>query len=61
MNPVPDSRIPIPAGDTVMLEVGGLHVMCLEKAEQFDIGDEFPILLTFEEAGEMEVMAEIRE
>ena len=61
MRPVPGGQIDIPAGETVMLEVGGLHVMCLAKTEQFDIGDTFPITLVFENAGTMEISAEIRE
>ena len=61
MRPVPDGYISIPAGEMAELKVGGLHVMCIDKTESFEIGQEIPITLVFESAGEMEVIAEIRE
>lgn len=61
MRPVPDGYIAIPAGGSEELKVGGLHVMCIDKTESFEIGQEIPITLVFENAGEMVVTAEIRE
>ena len=61
MRPVPDGYISIPAGGMTELKVGGLHVMCINKTDAFEIGQEIPITLVFENAGEMEVVAEIRE
>jgi len=61
MRPVPDGYISIPAGGMAELKVGGLHVMCMDKTESFEIGQEIAITLVFENAGEMEVIAEIRE
>lgn len=61
MRPVPDGFITLPAGEMVELRVGGLHVMCLDKQIDFAVGTEIPLLLTFENAGEMEVVAEIRD
>ena len=55
------SRIPIPAGQTVMLERGGLHVMCIGKTGEFTVGQSVPVTLTFETAGQMEVAAEVIE
>lgn len=61
MRPVSDGYIVIPAGETVELKVGGLHVMCIDKTVEFQVGDEFPLQLTFANAGERTVTAEIRE
>ncbi|MCA9930024.1 MAG: copper chaperone PCu(A)C [Anaerolineales bacterium] len=61
MRPVPGGSIPVPAGETVELKVGGLHVMCLDKQAEFNAGDQFEITLQFENAGEMVVTAEIRD
>lgn len=61
MRPVSEGYITIPAGATVALEVGGLHVMCIDKQAEFALGDEIPLVLTFANAGERTVTAEIRE
>ncbi len=61
MREVPGGTIPVPAGETVELKVGGLHVMCIEKQAEFKVGDKIPILLEFANAGEIEVTADIRE
>lgn len=60
MRPVTGGVIDIPAGATVLLEVGGLHVMCLDKRVDFQVGDEVPLVLTFARAGTVPVVAEIR-
>ena len=52
--------IPVPAGSTVSLEPGGLHVMCI-GADQFELGDMVDVDLEFAEAGTVSVQAEIRE
>lgn len=59
MAPVED--ISVPAGETVALEVGGLHVMLINIEDIPEIGDSVPVTLTFEEAGEIIIMAEVRE
>jgi periplasmic copper chaperone A len=61
MREVPGGVIPIPAGETVELKVGGLHVMCIEKTRAFELGEEIPLTLTFANAGQQVVMAQIRE
>ena len=61
MRQVPGGSIPVAAGETVELKVGGLHVMCLGKQIDFEVGTEIPITLTFDNAGEMEIVAEIRD
>lgn len=57
MRQMEDNRIPIPAGETVMLQRGGLHVMCIGKTGEFAVGESVPVTLTFENAGPMEVTA----
>ncbi len=61
MRPVPGGIIDIPVGETVALKVGGLHVMCIEKGRALEIGEKIPIKLTFANAGDRQVTAEIRE
>lgn len=59
MRPVEGGTIAVPDGETVELKVGGLHVMCLGKTESFELDNTYPLLLTFENAGEIEVTAAI--
>jgi copper(I)-binding protein len=51
--------IPIPAGETVTLEQGGLHVMFLRLPRGFEEGQEVPATLVFEQAGEVEVVFDV--
>ncbi len=53
--------IDIPAGEEVSLEVGGLHVMCLNKQIEFTEGTTLDLTLDFEEADSMTVEVEIRD
>ncbi len=57
----PLEGIEIPAGETVVLEMGGLHVMCLERQPELAVGDIVPLTLQFEAAGDMTVEVEIQE
>ena len=59
MQQVPGGKIPIPAGETVELKQGGLHVMCIGKSGTFELGETVDISLEFENAGTMEVSAEV--
>ena len=61
MREVPGGIIELPAGDSVELKVGGMHVMCIDKQSAFEMGDKIPILLKFANAGEMKVTADIRD
>lgn len=54
-------EIAIPASSTVFLEIGGLHVMCLDKRRDFVAGKRIPITLLFQKSGEIHIEAEIRE
>jgi hypothetical protein len=46
----------IPAGETILLERGGMHVMLMGLTARIEQGDEIEVTLTFEEAGDMTVM-----
>lgn len=51
----PVEAIEIPAGDTALLEPGGLHLMLFGAHEAVAAGEEFPLVLSFENAGEVEM------
>jgi periplasmic copper chaperone A len=51
-----EGGIAIPAGKTVELAPGGLHVMFFDVTETFKDGDMVPVTLTFEKAGAVELM-----
>ncbi|MFZ0492953.1 MAG: copper chaperone PCu(A)C [Acidimicrobiia bacterium] len=57
----PVEGIEIPAGGSVTLEPGGLHVMCIGRLADFTPGDHVPLTLEFQNAGTIEVNATIRE
>jgi hypothetical protein len=57
MRPVAD--IPLPAGQTVRLRPGGLHVMLIGLTAALVQGTEVPLTLVFERAGEVQVMLAI--
>ena len=59
MRQLEGNRLPIPAGETVTLESGGLHVMCFGKTGDFTVGQAVPITLEFGNAGAMSVSAEV--
>ncbi|MBR0555372.1 DUF1775 domain-containing protein [Ciceribacter sp. L1K23] len=48
--------IPVPAGQTVELKPGGLHMMFMEVKEPFAEGATVPVKLVFQNAGEVEIM-----
>ena len=58
MRPVAD--IPLPAGRTVHLRPGGLHVMLIGLTEPLRQGATVPLTLRFERAGEVTVQLEIQ-
>lgn len=47
--------VDLPAGEAVMLQPGGYHIMLLELASPLELGEEFVVTLTFEEAGDVDV------
>lgn len=54
MNELEDG-LEIPAGETVTLAPGGLHLMFMDISEPFVEGETVPVTLTFEKAGEVEI------
>jgi copper(I)-binding protein len=52
--------VAVPAGTTVAFEPGGLHVMLIELAGPLEAGTNVPLTLTFAEAGEIVLSAEVR-
>lgn len=51
-----EDGIVIPAGETVVLESGGLHVMFMRLPKGLDDGAKIPATLTFRDAGEVDVV-----
>ena len=47
--------IPIPAGQTVTLQPGGLHIMFMQVEKPFEEGRNVRVTLTFEKAGAVEL------
>lgn len=46
----------VPAGETVMLAPGGLHIMFMKVPTPFAEGEPVPVTLTFEKAGSVDIM-----
>ena len=61
MRPVEGGFILVPAGGEAELKMGGLHIMCIEKLEDFTVGAVLPLTLKFDKSGEKTVEIEIRE
>ena len=60
MAPVEDGVV-IPAGETVVLEPGGLHVMCMGIVEPLTAGDSVDVDLSFASGETTTVSADIRD
>lgn len=58
MAPLPDG-LPIPAGETVVLEPGGYHIMLIGLTQDLIAGESFELDLTFETAGKIELTVPI--
>lgn len=55
-----EEGIAIPAGETVALSPGGLHLMFIGLSEGFAEGETVPVTLTFEHAGDVEIALPVR-
>jgi copper(I)-binding protein len=55
----PVGAVDIPAGGRIVLAPGGLHVMLVDLARPLVAGDAFPMTLTFERAGSVDVSVRI--
>jgi copper(I)-binding protein len=51
--------IPVPAGQTVMLKPGGLHLMFMQLKQPLVEGNQVPVTLTFEKAGTVELLLDV--
>jgi len=51
--------IDVPAGGTVELKPGGLHVMFIGLNKTLKAGERFPLTLKFEKAGELKVDVQV--
>ncbi|SIQ77210.1 hypothetical protein SAMN05880590_107102 [Rhizobium sp. RU35A] len=51
-----DKGIVIPAGETVELKPGGLHLMFMKVQQPFKQGETVPVTFTFEKAGKVDVV-----
>ena len=54
-------KIPVPAGGSVSLKPGGYHVMLFDLKKDLAVGDSMDVTLTFEQAGEVTLTAQVRE
>jgi hypothetical protein len=59
MRPVADG-IEIPAGDTVTLAPGGLHIMFMDLKNGLAEGEKVPVALNFEKAGSVETFLHVQ-
>jgi copper(I)-binding protein len=57
----PVDGVAIPARSTVTFEPGGLHVMLSDIREDLAVGDQVPLVITFEHAGAVEARAKVVE
>ena len=53
--------IGIPAGETVNLEPGGLHVMLMNLVQDLNVGDKFDLTLEFQRAGDIVLEVEVKQ
>jgi copper(I)-binding protein len=54
------ASIALPSGQAVELKPGGYHIMLMDLAEDLAVGDRVQLTLTFEQAGPIDVTAEVR-
>lgn len=54
MRPLPEG-VPLPAGQTVELKPGGIHLMMMDLKQPLAQGQTVPVTLTFEKAGQVEL------
>jgi copper(I)-binding protein len=54
-----EEGIAVPAGETVTLQSGGLHLMFMDVKKPFAEGDSIPVTLTFEKAGKVDYVLSV--
>ncbi len=60
MRPI-EGGIPVPAKGKAELKVGGLHIMCIDIKEGFEVGKKVVVNLQFEKGGSIPIEIEIRQ
>lgn len=60
MGMAPVAAVEVPAGSAMELKPGGYHIMLIGLTEELNVGDTLELTLTFEQAGEVKVTAEVR-
>ena len=53
--------VAVPAGETILFEPGGLHVMLISLNRNIQVGDTFQLILTFKNSGEQIVDVEVKQ
>lgn len=53
------ASVPVPAGQTVVLSPGGFHGMLMGLTNVLKEGETFPITLTFEQAGSLDISVDV--
>lgn len=61
MSMAPQASVPVPAGEKVAFEPGSLHVMLIGLVNDLQPGDKIQLTLRFQTAGELSLVAEVRE
>lgn len=56
----PVDRVPLPAGETVRFEPGGLHLMWIGLVRPLTSGEEVPLTLFFEDGSQRELTVPVR-
>jgi copper(I)-binding protein len=59
MKPVPNQQVPLPVGETVSFEPGGLHVMVMGLTTDLKEGDEVDFSLTFSDECTKDIKAPV--
>jgi len=57
---VPQKELIVPAGETVMLEPGGYHLMLMRPARSFSAGDEISLKFRFKDGEIVDLKAIVR-
>ena len=57
----PIESLELPAGETVVLEPGGYHIMLIDLVAPLESGQEIEVTLTFENAGERTITVPVQD
>lgn len=58
---MPVERVELPAGQEVVFEPGGLHLMLIDLQDDLNLGDRFTLVLHFEHGADLEVEVTVDE